>query len=313
MIEFSFGNFITTLINIITDSPTSILFIILGIIFTVAMIINVKKNKTIGKTLFIIGWIFIILFIIIKYNGYISKLFDNLINNVFMQIFFPNLATYIIIIIITNIIFLKTILNKKTKPSSKIVNSLAFSLIMVLMVYTLDLIIENKINIYEKSQLYTNKQVLTLIEATTIIFTFWIIIILSKKLIIKLINKSNEKIIKENKPAIKENITDTVNPIPVEPAPTENQNMNQMPIEINTDTVNPIPIEPAPTENQNINQMPIEINTDTVNPIPVEPAPTENQNINQNINQNSALDIFNVPIENETVKEKIEVLSLDEK
>ena len=59
--------------------------------------------------------------------------------------------------------------------------------------------------------------------------------------------------------------------------------------------------------------MPIEINTDTVNPIPVEPAPTENQNINQNINQNSALDIFNVPIENETVKEKIEVLSLDEK
>ena len=229
MIEFSANNFVKTLISIITGSPTSILFIVLGIIFTIAMIVNVKKNKTIGKSLFIIGWIFIILFVIIKYNGYLSKLFDNLINTVFRQIFFPNLATYIIIIIITNIIFLYTILNKKTKTLSKITNSIFFSLIMVLMVYTLDLIIKNKINVYEQEQLYTNEQVLTIIEASTIIFGLWILIIISKFSIKKLINKSNEKILKEfkneetntNEQADKVEITPIAKPIePVQPVET---------------------------------------------------------------------------------------------
>ena len=229
MIEFSANNFVKTLISIITGSPTSILFIVLGIIFTIAMIVNVKKNKTIGKSLFIIGWIFIILFVIIKYNGYLSKLFDNLINTVFRQIFFPNLATYIIIIIITNIIFLYTILNKKTKTLSKITNSIFFSLIMVLMVYTLDLIIKNKINVYEQEQLYTNEQVLTIIEASTIIFGLWILIIISKFSIKKLINKSNEKILKEfkneetntNEQAAKVETTPIAKPIePVQPVET---------------------------------------------------------------------------------------------
>ena len=229
MIEFSANNFVKTLISIITGSPTSILFIVLGVIFTIAMIVNVKKNKTIGKSLFIIGWIFIILFVIIKYNGYLSKLFDNLINTVFRQIFFPNLATYIIIIIITNIIFLYTILNKKTKTLSKITNSIFFSLIMVLMVYTLDLIIKNKINVYEQEQLYTNEQVLTIIEASTIIFGLWILIIISKFSIKKLINKSNEKILKEfkneetntNEQAAKVETTPSAKPIePIQPVET---------------------------------------------------------------------------------------------
>ena len=88
---FSFKKLITSLINIIIDSPSSILFIILGLLFSIAMIINIKKNKTMGKTLYLIGWIFIISFVIIKYNTFMSKIFDNLILNVIRQIFFPNI------------------------------------------------------------------------------------------------------------------------------------------------------------------------------------------------------------------------------
>ena len=194
---FSMQKLINTLTKIITGSPTSILFIVLGIIFTIAMIINIKKNKTIGKTLFIIGWIFIILFIIIKYNNYISKIFDNLINNVFMQIFFPNIATYLIIIIITNIIFLITILNKESKTSDKIINSIFFTIIMVIMIITIEQIAKNNVNVYAQEEVYTNENILTLIESTTIFFGIWISIILSKLILSKLINKSNEKIKKE--------------------------------------------------------------------------------------------------------------------
>ena len=196
MIKITLKSFINTLFNIISGSPSSIIFIIIGIIFTVAMIINFIKKKTIGKSLYIIGWLFIVIFIIVKYNSYISKIFDNLINQVFMQIFFPNLATYIIIIALTNIIFLYTIIKKTTK-STKIINTLFFSIIMLFMVYTLEQIISGGINIYEQKEIYTSQNILTLIESTTIIFSFWVLIITSKHIIKKLIKKSNDKIKKE--------------------------------------------------------------------------------------------------------------------
>ena len=141
-------NFIETLLSIITNSPSSVLFIIIGIIFVASMIINIQNKKRIGKLVSILGWLFIIFFIIVRYNEYLNKLFDNLINTIFMQIFFPNLATYIIIIIITNIIFLYTILNKKTKALSKISNILFFTIIIVLMLYTLEQIISDNRSIF---------------------------------------------------------------------------------------------------------------------------------------------------------------------
>ena len=197
MIKLETGTFFDTLLNIFEGSPSSILFIILGIIFTLAMIINIKKNKKIGKTLYIIGWIFIISFIIIRYNSYLSKIFDNLINQIFMQIFFPNLATYVILIIITNIIFLISINRKNIKNLTKVINSIFFIVIMIMMVYTLEQIISNNINIYSTEEVYTNQNVLVLIESTTILFTIWTVILISKFIISKLIKKSDEKIIEE--------------------------------------------------------------------------------------------------------------------
>ena len=195
--NFSIKKLITSLVNIIIGSPTSILFIILGIIFSIAMIINMKKNKTIGKTLYMTGWIFIIAFIIIKYNNYISKILDNLINTIFMQIFFPNLAAYAIIIILTNIIFLYTVFNKNSNITTKLINSPFFITIMVLMVHTIDLISKNNINIYQRKEVYSNDKIVAIIEGTTLIFTLWIITLISKYILKKLIKKSDEKIKKE--------------------------------------------------------------------------------------------------------------------
>lgn len=199
MFELSIKDFIKTLTNIFKSSPTSIIFIITGLIFAISMIITIKRKKTLGWPLYIIGWIFIIVFIAVKYNKYLLNLFDNLINNVFSQILFPNLGTYIIIIIISNIIYLYTALKKDKKTYEKIINSLFFILIMFLMIYILEQIIENKLNIYN-IDIYKNQKILILVETTTILFVTWIIFLISKKIIKKLINLSNKKI--ENKSAI---------------------------------------------------------------------------------------------------------------
>lgn len=184
------NNFFKTLLNIISNSPSSVLFIIIGIIFAASMIINIKNKNKNSKIISILGWLFVISFIIIRYISYLNKLFDNLINNIFMQIFFPNLATYIIIILITNIIFLYTVLSKNIKNSSKIFNIIFYTIITILMFYTLEQIIVNDVNIYQFDTVYSNSNLTTLVQCTTLLFTLWIIIIINKLIINKLITKS---------------------------------------------------------------------------------------------------------------------------
>lgn len=195
--KFNIQNLIKTLIDIITGSPTSVMFIIMGIIFAIAMIINIKKNKTIGKSLYIMSWIFIISFIVVRYNNALINICDNLINKIFMQIFFPNLAIYALIIIISNIIFLFTINYKEAKTSDKIINSLFFAIIMILMIYLVEQISSKNINVYDAEEVYKNKNLLTLIECTTITFVIWRVIMLSKIALTKLIKKSDKKVEKK--------------------------------------------------------------------------------------------------------------------
>ena len=292
--NFSFKKLITSLVDIIIESPSSILFIILGIIFSVAMIVNMKKNKTIGKTLYITGWIFIIAFIIIKYNNFISKIFDNLINTIFMQIFFPNLAAYTAIIIITNIIFLYTIFNKKNNMTNKLINSPFFIAIMVLMVHTIDQISKNNINIYQRKEVYSNDKIVTIIESTTLIFTLWIIILISKIIIKKLIKKSDEKIIQEyneNK-TNEETIGEESEPPTAIPSVEINKSINNEPI------LNPT-IEVVNTPNVNPTTKPVINNTPILNPTIEIPNNVVNT---PNVNPTTKPAINNTPILNPTIE-----------
>jgi len=83
MIKLTPSNFIEILYDTIMSSPTTFVTILLGIIFLIIMIVNMKRHKKIGKIPFIIGWVFIIAFVIFKYSPHLTTLFDNLINNIY--------------------------------------------------------------------------------------------------------------------------------------------------------------------------------------------------------------------------------------
>ena len=245
MANLSIKQFLNTLVKIVFSSPTSIIYIIVGVIFLISMITNIRKKKTIGKTLYLIGWMFIVVFLVTRYNSYLSTLLDNLINTVFTQIFFPNLATYVIIIILSNIIYIKSILNKKQKTYEKIINTIFFAIIMFNVSYTLDEIINEKLNIYDLN-IYSNQKILVLVETTTVIFTLWQIFLLSKKIIKKLISISNQNI--DNS---KEKITNN----DIDKNVTDNQQVVKQEVSINQNTVNQMAITSnAPKSNNLIQQ-----------------------------------------------------------
>ena len=223
-------------------------------------------------------------------------------NNVFMQIFFPNLATYVIIIAITNFIFLFTILKGNSKTSNKVINSLFFTIIMLLLILVLDVIIKNEINIYERLTVYSNQTLLILIEATTITFVLWLIILGSKAIVSKLINKSDKKV------KAKYNKQEKINTLESEKA--EVSNIPNSPSLNNTENLIPINNEYIDTAIPKIS------NLNTIEP------PTEHQtfetsilNISGNSNvesmENQSTNEINTHVIEEATENKIESLNLN--
>ena len=191
---FSLWEMLETIANLVLSSPIFLISLIVGIILLIAMMISIKKTKRIGKTLTIIIYFFLIIFVLIYYNDYLYNLLDNLMNTLFTQIFFPNLAAYFIMLLTTMIILFYSIIKTNIPRYLRVINMITPFLIIFLFVLTLDVIISAKINIYEPLTVYSDKNLLTLIEFSMIIFVIWIIVLLSIKLIRKLIKKSNKKV-----------------------------------------------------------------------------------------------------------------------
>lgn len=196
MTGFSFWEMVETIANLVLSTPIFLITLILGIVLLTAMIVSIKYNKKLNKILTVVVYTFLFLFIIIYYNSYLYNLLDNFMNTIFTQIFFPNLATYLIMLVTTIIILFYSILKTEMQKYLKIINMIVSFIIIFLFVLTLNLIVAEGINIYEVLTVYSNKTLLILIEFDMIIFTLWILLLLSIKVIKKLIKKSNDKIVR---------------------------------------------------------------------------------------------------------------------
>jgi len=193
----SIWKMLETVANLILSSPFFIITLVVGILLLALMIYSIIKNKKMSKGLSIVVWIFLILFILIRYNNYLYSLFDNLINNIFVQIFFPNLATYIIMLISTITIMVYTIIKKSSPRFLKIMNVLFSFLIIFLFILTLDKIVNLNVNIYEQLTVFSDKELLILIELSMLIFVVWVLLLICIKIVRALIKRSNNKIISD--------------------------------------------------------------------------------------------------------------------
>ena len=201
---YSIWQMLEVIANLILSSPIFIISLIGGVILLIAMIVSIKSNKKMSRLLTITIYVFLILFVFLYYNSYFYTLVDNFVNTIFTQLFFPNLATYILMLIITVAISFFTLIKKKPSKILKIINLTVTFIIIFLFFLTVNSIIDLKINIYEPLTVYSNKTLLILIEFNMILFTVWILFLLSVKIVKKLITISNEKITND-KPNKKEN------------------------------------------------------------------------------------------------------------
>ena len=162
----------------------SYLFVIFISFIVIAIILlNTKKLDRDMLIKSCIG-IYVIMFIftILEYNKEFYGIIDYLINNVFFNLLFPSIATYAVTIVISNIIIIKSIIDKRTKKIIRKINILIYCFLSLILFLVLNFIQTNNIDVYSSMAVYSNKELFVLIELNMGIFLTWIICLIGYKI-----------------------------------------------------------------------------------------------------------------------------------
>lgn len=184
-----------TLVNIIFSSSFFVI-LLFGVILLLVILYIFRKKIVKDKSIYLKIYIIFFILLFIKYGSSILKLCDNLVENIFSDIYFPSLSTYIIMLLITNIFLIITVVSKKITKGIKILNTINFVSIEFLAILILDTIIKENVNIYDKLSVFTNTRLLVLTELSMGLFALWLFILFVIKCI-KLLTKKYEQEDKE--------------------------------------------------------------------------------------------------------------------
>ena len=213
MSNMSFIDKLKILTDVISSSGIFIVFILLFIVLGFLFITTNKSNSKSSRRVYILMYIAIILFLIITYKESLQEMFDYMMNNFFIVVYFPNLAVYLAAIIATNIIVWVSIFNFKINKIIKTINVVVFCLIHYLLILILNIIIEKGLDVFTQTSVYGNKQALALIELSSTLFIIWIIFLVLYKLIRNFIGSEKEILIDKNQAEINNKILNNINKI----------------------------------------------------------------------------------------------------
>ena len=169
--------------DVTSSSGLFVVAIIILIGISILLVTTTTRTKKLSKYLCIGMYSIIIILTLIFFRTELFKMFDYMMNNLFVAIYFPNLAIYFAAIIITNIIFWVSIFNRKISKWIRVINTSVFCMITYILILVMSVISKNKLDIFSQTSIYQNKNALGLIELSSTIFIIWILFLLIYKAI----------------------------------------------------------------------------------------------------------------------------------
>lgn len=190
MSKMSIIDKLKVILDVTQSSKLYIVVILMLIALGLGLSMSNPKNQIKQKITYIILTIFIVTFSIFSYHSSLGKMLSYMMDNLFVVIFFPNLAVYLAAIIITNIILWISIFSFKSAKPIRNLNIIVYSIMTYLMLLILNVINENKLDIFSQESVYGNKQVSALIDISSFIFILWIIFLVVYKIILIYLKKN---------------------------------------------------------------------------------------------------------------------------
>ena len=186
MEELSFLDKLKILVDNVLDHP---LFTLLLFVPIVVFFLHRKH----GKKVFVIIYFLVIFALFFSFGDIIFQLFDNLMDGLFMTLYFPNFITLFAVVVLCSLFALVSLFSQRMNKVIKVINYISFGIIQSLFALVLITIKANKINIYKDNALYTNNDVLTLMQLLIGTFALQVLSILILKGIDRLTNILDRK------------------------------------------------------------------------------------------------------------------------
>jgi len=196
MSKLSFSDKLKVLIEVSKNTNLLFIAIIFLIFISIIFYTTNKRNQKRTKIIYLGSSVFILVFFFLSYHSSLSNMFDYMMNNFFIAIYFPNLEIYLFALIITNIILWISLFNYRTSKIIKNINITVYLIMNYLLYLILNIINENNLDIFTQSSVYNNEKATALIELSSILFIVWILFLIIYKLYIAYLKK-------EYKPKVK--------------------------------------------------------------------------------------------------------------
>ena len=183
MSKLSLLDKLKVLSDVTSSSGLFIVAIVILIALAALLITTNTKTKKISRFVCIAIYGAIIIVSILFYREELFELFDYMMNNFFIAIYFPNLAIYFAAIVTTNIILWISIFNRKITKWIRTINTIIFCFIHYLLILIINIITTNKLDIFDQTSIYENQEALALIELSSTIFVVRILFLIIYKII----------------------------------------------------------------------------------------------------------------------------------
>jgi len=189
MSKLSFLDKLRILVEVSQSSKLYILVLVLLVALVAFFSTTNRKNVKRNKIIYILVTIFIMILIVATYHAPLGNMFGYMMDNFFIAAFFPNLAIYFAALVAMNIILWISLFNYRTSNSIKTLNLAVYVIMNYLLALILNIINSNKLDIFEQSSVYGNKQATALIELSSLVFIIWILFLIIYKIILVYLRK----------------------------------------------------------------------------------------------------------------------------
>ena len=162
------------IVDLVCNNYIFLIFLGLLLLLMVLKVLKVIDAKKMYLGLVIV---YMVIFLVILFSDkeVLFETFDDVVNTFFRNVYFPSVYFYMFMFIVINIGALISVFSSKIASVYKRINLAITMVINSLFLMLLNIIGTNRLDVFDKSSIYTDDYALTLLELSSFIFIAWLV------------------------------------------------------------------------------------------------------------------------------------------
>lgn len=141
------------------------------------LFLNLKSNKRIVKIFVPISTLLFLAFIAMGFHNYVVAAIDELIKFIMNYFYFPSMSFYFVIIILSTIYLIYNVWSSKYSDKFKILNYTFSMILYILFMGLFSYVVSNNISLSIDYSIYKDEYIISFVQISNIVFALWIIVL----------------------------------------------------------------------------------------------------------------------------------------